>query len=207
MEKSILDLGAIDYFAAFQKQKELFQQIKSGAIGSALIFCRHYPVVTFGRRANIANLKVDSQDLSRRGIALYPADRGGDVTYHGPGQLVVYPLVRLEVFNKDIHYFLRWLEQRVILVLAELGIDSCVKEGLTGVWVKEAKICSIGIAVRNWISYHGLALNVAKDDLANFSLIRPCGMDVKMTSLETILNRKVEFGDLQEKIIRRFENA
>jgi len=207
MEDKVLDLGLIDYQKALQLQKDNFELIKSGSLRSVLVFCRHYPVITLGRRARIENIKIDKQSLSSRGIAVYPSERGGDVTYHGPGQLVIYPLIHLEVFKKDIHYFLRWLEQRVILVLAEFGIDSCARKGLTGVWVEERKICSIGISVKNWISYHGLALNVSKDDLANFSLIRPCGMDVEMTSLETILNKKVEFRDVQKTFIRRFKYA
>ena len=170
-EDKIIDLGLLEFSKALQLQKEYFEEIKSGSLKSVLIFCRHYPVITFGRGAKSGNLKVAKQALSGRGIAVYPADRGGDVTYHGPGQLVVYPLFNLEFFRKDLHYFLRFLEETVIAVLSEFGINGSSREGLTGVWVEGKKISSIGIKVRNWISYHGLALNVKNEDLDNFSLI------------------------------------
>jgi lipoate-protein ligase B len=204
MEDRILDLGLVDYSQALQLQKDNFELIKSGSLKSVLILCRHYPVITLGRRASRDNITADLQSLSAKKIAVYPVDRGGDVTYHGPGQLVVYPLVRLEVYKKDIHFFLRRLEQTVIMVLSEFGINGCLKPGFTGVWFGKQKICSIGITVRNWISYHGLALNVAQDDLTNFSLIKPCGMDIEITSMETILNREINFIDVQKTFIRRF---
>lgn len=207
MENKILDLGLVDYSKALQLQKDNFELIRSGSLKSVLLFCRHHPVITLGRSAKINNIKVDLKSLSGRGIQVYPVERGGDVTYHGPGQLVIYPIVHLEAFKKDIHFFLRRLEQTVIMVLEEFGIPACFKPGFTGVWVKERKICSIGITVKNWISYHGLALNVFKSDLANFSLINPCGMDIEMTSMETILNRKIKFSDVQKTFIRRFDYA
>ncbi len=207
MQRPIIDLGLVDYCQALQRQKELFEQVRSGALRSALVFCRHHPVITLGRQAKTEALKADRDLLSCLGIPVYPIERGGNVTYHGPGQLMVYPIVALIDFKKDIRLFLRWLELSVVDVLEEFGIDSCLRDGLTGVWVGERKICSIGIAVKNWISYHGLALNVGKDDLANFSLIRPCGMDIKMTSLETVLKSAVSFAEVQKKITRRFEYA
>jgi lipoate-protein ligase B len=207
MENKILDLGLVDYPKALKLQKDNFELIKSGSLKSVLLFCRHYPVITLGRRASLNNIIVDMSILSSRGIAVYPVERGGDVTYHGPGQLVVYPLIHLKAFKKDIHFFLRRLEQTVMMVLSEFGIQACLKPGLTGVWVGERKICSIGITVRNWISYHGLALNISKKDLANFSLIKPCGMDIEMTSMETVLNKEICFIDVQRTFIRRFEYA
>ena len=207
MENKILDLGLVDYQKALQLQKDNFELIKSGSLKSVLVFCRHYPVITLGRRAKIENIKIDMQSLSSRKIPVYPVERGGDVTYHGPGQLVIYPLIHLEAYKKDIHFFLRCLEKTVIMVLSEFGIKASAKAGFTGVWAGERKICSIGITVRNWISYHGLALNVSKSDLANFSLIKPCGLDIEMTSMETILNQEIKFIDVQKTFIRRFEYA
>ncbi len=199
-----LDLGLIDYAEALQLQKEFFNKVKTGSLKSALIFCRHYPVITFGRQAKTDNLKVDELELSRRGIPIHSVERGGDVTYHGPGQLVIYPILHLDVFRRDLHFFLRELEATVISVLSEFGIEALARKGLTGVWIGKQKISSIGITVKNWISYHGLALNVKNDDLENFSLIRPCGMDIEMTSLETILKKDIAFEDIQKSFIRRF---
>ena len=207
MENKILDLGLVDYQKALQLQKDNIELIRSGSLESVLVFCRHYPVITLGRRARIENIKTEIRSLAGRGIAVYPVDRGGDVTYHGPGQLVIYPIIHLAAYKKDIHFFLRRLEQTIITVLSEFEIKSYARAGFTGVWVGERKICSIGICVRNWISYHGLALNVSKSDLANFSLIKPCGMDIEMTSMETVLNRAINFIDVQKTFIRRFEYA
>ena len=203
----IVDLGLVDFKQALELQKKLFEQIKTGSLGSALVFCRHLPVITLGRRSSASNILAGSETLERSGIPVYPVDRGGDVTYHGPGQLVVYPVLHLSVFKKDIHFYLRKLEETVIGLLRELGVNAGAREGFTGVWVGGAKIASIGICVRNWISYHGLALNVERGDLDNFSLIRPCGMDIEMTSLETLLGQKIDFGEIQRKFTRRFEYA
>ncbi len=206
-EHKIIDLGLVEFSKAFLAQKEFFNEIKTGSLKSVLVFCRHYPVITYGRGAKSGNLKADELVLSGRGIKIYPADRGGDVTYHGPGQLVVYPIFNLEFFKKDLHYFLRFLEKTVIAVLSEFGINGSIREGLTGVWVERKKISSIGITVKKWISYHGLALNVKNEDLDNFSLIRPCGMDIEMTSMETILKKAISFEDIKKSFIRRFGYA
>jgi lipoate-protein ligase B len=204
MENRIVDLGLVEYVQALGFQKEIFGEVKNGSLKSALIFCRHYPVFTLGRQAKNENLKVSRDLLSGRGIPVHHVERGGDITYHGPGQLVVYPVLNLDLFKRDLHYFLRKLESTVIGVLSEFGINGSSRKDLTGVWVGRSKISSIGIAVKNWISFHGLALNVKKDDLGNFSLIRPCGMDIEMVSMETILGREISFSDVQKTFIRRF---
>jgi lipoyl(octanoyl) transferase len=204
-EIRIVDLGLIEYLKALEIQKELFKEVKNRSLRSALIFCRHYPVITVGRSAKELNLKAAPEDLSGRGIPVLRSERGGDVTYHGPGQLVVYPIIALNDFKKDIRFFLRRLENTVISVLSEFGIEASLKDGLTGVWVGSRKICSIGITVRNWVSYHGLALNVRKNDLENFALIRPCGMDIEMISMETILKKELEFCEIQETFIKEFK--
>ncbi len=206
-ENQVLDLGLVDYNTALLLQKKLFEEVKAGSLKSALIFCRHYPVITLGRGAKKENLKIDESVLNQKKIPVYCVERGGKVNYHGPGQLVIYPVLRLELFKKDIHYFLRRLEETVIAVLSEFGIKGIAREGLTGVWVGERKICSIGITVKNWVSYHGLALNIKDNDLANFSLIRPCGMDIKMISVETVLKKDISFESIQKTFLRRFEYA
>jgi lipoate-protein ligase B len=203
----VIDLELVEYNKALEVQKELFTRVRNGTLNSAVVFCRHYPVITLGRRAKSANIKADQAELARQGITVYQSERGGDVTYHGPGQLVVYPVVRLDFFNKDIHFFLRTLEENVIALLSAFGIKAEARKGLTGVWVGEQKICSIGITVKNWISYHGLAINVSADDLENFSLIHPCGMDIKMTSMETILKKEVSFSEVQKHFIKEYKYA
>jgi lipoate-protein ligase B len=117
-------------------------------------------------------------------MKIIPAGRGGDITYHGPGQLVMYPVVDLQKLYKDVHLFLRCLEDVVIEILGTFNIRGERKEGFTGVWVGAKKICSIGIGVRNWVTFHGAAINVKKDDLGGFSFMRPCGLDIEMTSVE-----------------------
>lgn len=206
LEFSTFDLGLVDYQSSSQFQKELFLSVKEGLFRSALIFCRHYPVITLGRLADKKNILLSQEKLSMRGISVCQSERGGDVTYHGPGQLVVYPVFNLNYLKKDIHLFLRNLEEVVINLLADLGIYAERRPGLTGVWLDNQKIASVGIAIKNWITFHGLSLNVKKEDLSNFSIIRPCGMDIKMTSIETILNRNIEFEGVKEILIDKFSN-
>jgi lipoate-protein ligase B len=165
-----------------------------------LIICQHYPVITLGRGADRKNILADERELKKRNIPVYEIERGGDVTYHGPGQLVVYPIYNLSFFQRDIHLFLRKLEEMAITVLEEFGISPQRLPGLTGVWVGEKKIASIGIAIKNWITFHGLAINIKQDDLANFSLVRPCGLDITMTSLETVLNKPVNLNSVRDTL-------
>ncbi len=206
MEIKLFDLGLIDYQAGLARQKEVFQEVLSGRLDSGLILCRHYPVITYSRQAGLANLKVSVNELKKRGIGLYQTERGGDITYHGPGQLMVYPVLNLRYFKPDIHWYLRKLEELAIGTLEGFGVFGQVKPGLTGVWYREQKIASIGVAIKKWITFHGLALNIKKDDLENFSLIRPCGMDISMTSLESVLARAVEMDALKESLKRRWKN-
>jgi len=207
MKISLFDLGLVGYSEALTKQREIFSEVASGALDSALITCRHYPVITYGRQAAPANLRVSESELKNRGIELYKIERGGDITYHGPGQLVVYPILNLNYFKRDIHWYLRKLEELAVGVLEEFGVFGKVKPGLTGVWWRGEKIASIGIAIKKWITFHGLALNIKIDDLENFSLIRPCGMDIAMTSLESALRKAVEIDAVKEALKRRWENG
>jgi len=201
MSFKVLDLGLVNYEKALVFQQEVFKAVENNISESALILCRHYPVITCGRQADKKNILVPEQELNNKGISLYEASRGGDVTYHGPGQLIIYPVFNLAHFKKDIHWFLRFLEETVIDLLVDFGIKGERIKGKTGVWVDKKKICSIGIAIRRWITFHGLSINIKKDDLANFSLIRACGMDIKMTSLETILGRNIDINDVSESVL------
>ncbi|MFQ5681042.1 MAG: lipoyl(octanoyl) transferase LipB [Candidatus Omnitrophota bacterium] len=204
----ICDLGLIDYRKAYDIQRGIVVRISQGRARSKLLFCRHRDVFTLGRGAKTGNILASSRYLSAKGISVVRVDRGGDVTYHGPGQLTVYPIFDLGRWVKDIRIFLRALEQVIIGALGRFGVCGYTIEGRRGVWVAGKKIASIGIAVRRWITYHGLSLNVGKD-LRYFSRINPCGMPgVKMISLEGILGRDVGISEvrsaMQEEFRRQF---
>ncbi len=205
MQTEVFDLGLINYKKAWAFQKEAFKAVRNRNLLHALILCRHYPVITLGRVADRKNILVDESALGLKGIELYEIERGGDVTYHGPGQLTAYPVFNLRFSKKDIHLFLRYLEEVIIELLYDFGIKGTRLQGLTGVWVDNQKIASIGIAIRNWITFHGLSINIKKFDLDNFRLIRPCGMKIEMTSLETVSGKNIEFNAVKENLIRKFK--
>jgi lipoate-protein ligase B len=198
----IIDLGLIDYKKALERQKEIHAQVCEGILPAAIIVCRHYPVITVGRSAKPDSLLLSRGEYSRRGIEVIDVDRGGDVTYHSPGQLVVYPIFPMAVFNNDLHQFLSFLEYSIIDSLDCLGIGVIRRIGLTGVWVGERKIASIGIAVKRWVSYHGISLIVNAEGLDDFSLIKPCGMDISMTSVESELKCDVSFASITSQLTR-----
>jgi lipoate-protein ligase B len=204
MRLEIFDLGMVDFKKAWEFQREIFFKVKGNVFSSALILCQHYPVITLGRIAKRANILISEQELRLKGIDAYDIERGGDVTYHGPGQVTAYPIFNLNYFKKDISVFLRSLESIIIDLLGDFGITGLRYPGLTGVWVDNKKIASLGIAIRNWVTFHGLSINVKKNDLDNFRFIRPCGMDVEMTSMETVINRGIETESLKESLIRKF---
>lgn len=207
MDFRIFDLGLVDFKKALQFQKEIFQEIKNNYFNGALILCQHYPVITMGRQASAENIRVSSCELRKRRIPVYEIERGGDVTYHGPGQLTIYPIFNLAYLEKDIHLFLRQLEGLVIDFLSDFGIKGLRYKGLTGVWIDKNKVASIGIAIRNWITFHGMSINIKRDDLHNFSLIRPCGMDIEMTSIETVLAKNMEIEPMKEIFTRKFKDT
>lgn len=204
MEFKTLDLGLVDFQEAGIIQKKKFLDVKSGLIKSVLILCRHRPVITLGRQADEKNILIPRQELKNKGIQVYKIERGGNVTYHGPGQITIYPIFNLSYFKKDIHLFLRCLENVVISLLLDFGIKGDRYPVLTGVWVNKEKVASIGIAIRNWITFHGLSINIKRNDLYNFQLIRPCGMDITITALEKVLERDVEIDTVKEKVIHKF---
>ena len=195
--------GRLPYREALALQEALLDRDRPG-FGDLLILLEHPPVITLGRGAREENLLASPAELARRGIACERVGRGGDVTFHGPGQLVGYPIIDLEPLGRDLHRFLRMLERVLIVTLAEFGIDGAPVPGKTGVWVKGEKIASIGIGVRRWVSWHGFALNVAAD-LSGFSAIVPCGLQgVRMTSMERLLGRPVPLSLVEERVIRSF---
>lgn len=195
--------GRLPYFDAVALQEALLERRAQGG-GDILLLLEHPPVVTLGRRSRSEHLLWSAAELERRGIAVAEAGRGGDVTYHGPGQLVGYPIVDLTPRGRDLHAYLRALEEVLIGALAAFGLSGERIGGKTGVWVRGAKIASIGVGVRRWIAWHGFALNVAAD-LSGFAAIVPCGLPgVAMTSLERLLGRPVPVPEVEEEVIRSF---
>lgn len=205
MEFRIFDLGLVGFKNSWQFQKEIFKEVKNNYFQAALILCRHNPVITIGRQGKKENIKVPMYELKNRGIDVYEIERGGDVTYHGPGQLIAYPIFNLHYLKKDIHLFLRQLEGLIIDFLSDFAVKGKRYSGLTGVWINRRKIASIGIAIKNWITFHGMSINIKKEDLNNFHLIKPCGMDIEMTSLESVLHKNVEIGDIKDNLMQKFK--
>jgi len=201
MRFEVFNLGLIDYKTAWDFQKETFLNVKNAKLDAGLILCRHYPVITLGRLTKRDNILIPEGELKNKGLSVYSIERGGDVTYHGPGQVTVYPVFNLQHFKKDIHWFLRKLEDAAINLLAGMGIQSQRSDGFSGVWVQNKKIASVGIAIKNWINIHGLSINVSRHDLHNFNFIRPCGMDIQMTCVEKILDRPVDISRIEKSVI------
>ena len=193
MPIAVRQLGRIAYEDALILQKQLVEERRAGAIGDTLILCEHPPVITLGARARAAadHIIASPAELDRRGVTVHESGRGGDVTYHGPGQLVGYPIFDLRPDRCDVHRYVRDLEQALILALATFGVTGVRVPGLTGVWVgppgREKKIAAIGVRVSRWITSHGFAVNVTTD-LRDFELIVPCGIaDRGVTSLAEVL--------------------
>jgi len=205
MEFKLFDLGLIEFEQAWRFQKAVFAQVKEGSLASALILCQHYPVITLGRLSDKRNILASQDELKAKGVGIFQIERGGDVTYHGPGQLIAYPVFNLQLFKKDIHLFLRRLEEVAIDLLSDFGVTGLREPGLTGVWVHKSKIASIGIAIKNWINFHGLSINIKKDDLSGFRMVKPCGMDIEMTSLEVETGRDIGIETIKENLITKFK--
>ncbi len=200
----VIDLNRCDYDKAWALQKELHACAAEPDGPSYMVLVEHHPVITLGRRADKANVLFSAAELEKRDVQLREVDRGGDVTYHGPGQLVAYPIIRLEGQRRDVHGYFASLEQVVIHVLAEYGIDAGRQRGLTGVWVGNEKICAMGVAIKRWTTYHGLALNV-NPNLEHFRLITPCGISDKgVTSMKKLLGCTVPMAEVADKLVSRF---
>jgi lipoyl(octanoyl) transferase len=223
------DLGTMDYQLAWDYQEELLQnnvRIKSEARSrhpeastgdsettSYLLFVEHPPVYTLGKSGHDENILMDEQEMKQNGIDLFRTNRGGDITFHGPEQIVAYPILDLEKFGTDIGKYLRNLEEVIIRTLADYGIRGERSAGETGVWIdpeikfKARKICAIGVRCSRWITMHGLAFNV-NTDLSYFNNIIPCGIpDKQVTSLEKELGRSIAVEEVKEKIRDNFEKV
>ncbi len=193
----IVDLGRLDYRAAYDRQMAALDRRKAGEGADELILVEHPHVITVGRSREALGNVVAAGD-----VEVVEIERGGDVTYHGPGQLVAYPVFLLREGERDLHKFLRHLEEAMIRTLAEHGIAAGREDGKTGVWTEGRKLASIGIACRRWVTFHGLALNV-NTDLDYFFRINPCGFESSvMTSMERELGAPVDFSTVKRQLAR-----
>jgi len=223
------DLGLTDYQSAWDYQENLLQENvrRKSLVFSRestaredllttqhyLLFTEHFPVYTLGKSGNKENVLLADDELREKGIAFFHTNRGGDITFHGPGQIVGYPILDLEKFETDIGKYLRNLEEVIILALAGYGIKADRSAGETGVWIdpgvpgRERKICAIGVRCSRWITMHGFAFNV-NTDLAYFNYIIPCGINNKqVTSLQKELGRKADMQEVKERIKQNFEKV
>jgi lipoate-protein ligase B len=199
-----VDAGITAYRDAWDLQKRLVEMRFKNRISDILILTEHNPVITMGRATEKSNLLLSPEELKQRGVEAYEIERGGDITFHGPGQLVAYPIIDLNERGRDLHRYLRDLERVVIATLADLGIEAGLKSGLTGVWANDHKLAAIGVAVKRWIAYHGLALNVSTD-LDYFKYINPCGItEYPVGSVESVLGRKVDFDKVADLLADNF---
>ena len=194
----LLDLGRMEYGAALELQRALVEQRAGGEVPDTLVLLEHDHVITLGRKTTPANFKP--QD-----VPVFRVERGGDATYHGPGQLVGYPIVHLE--DHDVRRHVRNIETALIGAVKRFGIKGETLEGHPGGWVQGKKLASIGVAVTNWVTYHGFALNV-NTDLSYFNLIRPCGLDpLTMTSMQLLTGHRLPFDDVKAHVAREWSLA
>lgn len=220
-EVTVENLGLIDYKEAWDLQEQYFKKAIDLKIArrngedvplprNYLLFCEHPNVFTIGKSGKQENLLLTSKEVESKEASFYKINRGGDITYHGPGQLVVYPILDLEQFFTDIHQYMRYLEQAVINTLSEFGIQASRIEGMTGVWLdsgndKARKICAMGVKSSRWVTMHGIGFNV-NTDLSFFSHIVPCGIDDKaVTSIQKELGQEVEMEKVKEIILDEFK--
>jgi lipoyl(octanoyl) transferase len=210
---SVQRLGRVDYAQALKLQQSLVEDRRAGRIGDTLLLLEHPPVITLGvrTRRGPTHIVASSETLAQMGVSVHVTGRGGDVTYHGPGQLVAYPIFDLRPDRCDVHRYVRDLEEVLIRTAAAFGIEARRVAGLTGVWTgpvgREEKLAAIGVRISRWITSHGFALNVATN-LSHFDLIVPCGIvDRGVTSLERLLGRAVPMRDVENAAIAAFESV
>lgn len=203
---NIRRIGTIEYAAALALQADLVEQRKQGTIGDQLLLLEHPAVITLGvrNRHDRSHVLESPDSLASRGVALFEAGRGGDVTFHGPGQLVGYPILDLKPDRCDVHRYVRDLEEVLIRTVADFGIPATRIQGLTGIWVGSEKLAAIGVRISKWVTSHGFALNV-NTDLSGFGLIVPCGIQDKgVTSMQRLLGRSIEMSRVCDAVTRRF---
>ena len=204
----VIHLGLVDYQKSFELQKKFVDAVILRKTSNTLITCEHPHVITLTQLAKKENILASHDVLKKLGVGICWTDRGGDVTYHGPGQIVLWPIFDLRQDEKDLHAFLKKLEEVVIRTLRNnFGLNAYRKSGLTGVWVGPYKVASIGIGVRHWVTYHGLSLNV-RTDKKYFSLIKPCGLDnVKMASLNELLGDDISMESIRNMLLESIQDV
>ena len=202
----ICDIGICGWDAAYALQERLVAARKAGAIADVLLFCEHPHVITLGRSANQKNLLASERILRQKGVELRETNRGGDITYHGPGQIVGYPILNLDRIRRDVHWYVRTLEEAMIRASADFAVTAYRIPGKTGIWVQppgdipEEKLAAIGVHISRWVTSHGFAYNVSTD-LRYFDLIIPCGItDRKATSLEKLLQRNISLDEVRPRL-------
>ena len=197
------DLGRIDYGRALELQRALVEKRKQGLVPDQFLLVEHPHVITIGRNGKPDHLLASEDVLRRAGISFFPTDRGGDITYHGPGQLVGYPILDLREWQRDVVAYVRSIEQALIDTLADFGIAAGREPGMTGVWVEGRKIAAIGVHISRWVTSHGFALNVTTD-LRYFQYIVPCGLSKPVTSMAAELGAAPERAELIASLARHF---
>ena len=198
-----MECGRLPYGDAWALQRALLAARQADQIADTLLLLEHPPVITIGRAGHAANILIPREALAARGVEVFEIERGGDVTYHGPGQLLGYPILNLRALDEDVVRFVRLLEATLIRVLETFGIEAARRRGYPGVWVGEAKIAAIGVAVKRKVTMHGFALNV-DPDLGHFALINPCGLGKPVTSMARLLGRHVELAEVHPAVRRAF---
>jgi lipoyl(octanoyl) transferase len=204
----VVDLGVAPYRAAWELQRRLVAARKAGVLPDVLLLCEHPHVVTLGRNGKSEHLRASEYVLRQMNVEFITTDRGGDITYHGPGQLVGYPILNLGEIRRDVIWYVRQLEETMIRAAADFGVRATRSTGKTGVWVNdsgagEEKLAAIGVHISRWVTSHGFAFNVATD-LRYFELIVPCGIpDRQPTSLERLLGRPVSVAEVAPRMIER----
>jgi lipoate-protein ligase B len=200
----IWDLGIVQYREAWELQRRLHQQRVEGGIPDLLLLLEHPPTITIGRSGSLDNVLISSRQMVQAGIPLFFIDRGGDVTYHGLGQLVGYPILDLREQGGDLHRYVRNLEEVIIRTLRDFSIEADSDEGHPGVWVKGEEIAAIGLSVRKWVSMHGFALNV-NTDMDHFAFINPCGFsDKRATSMSKVIGREISTAEVSDPLKSHF---
>ena len=207
MPVSVLNLGSKSYTEAWQLQHRLVKARQDGRIEDVLLLVEHPPVITLGRAASAAHILAASEELAEAGIEVHRVERGGDVTYHGPGQLVGYPILCLATYHIGASDYMHALEEVLVRTLHDFDVPAHRRDGAIGVWAQGGKIGALGARIERGVTYHGFALNVATD-LAHFALIVPCGLtDTQVTSMEHELNRHVSMQSVCERLVQHFGDA
>jgi len=205
MIPQFIDLGLRDFLEVQEIQKEILEKRKNNLCEDTVLISQVYPVITLGRAAQDSDILVDKETLRRENVKVCRINRGGGITLHLPGQLVIYPIIDLNNLKKDIRDFIGFLEDWMIKLLSIYSIPGAVKDALPGVWVGDRKICFIGIGISKWVSFHGLSLNVSAD-LRFFSFINPCGLEnIKVTSLKEELRFIPDFEDLKTNLKNTYQ--